>query len=219
MPLTTPTQTFDRIERAHAAWTRGGATIEVVNSTLSGTNRARFQLDLDGKGGASLRVQTPARGKLAPSDQGFILRGGAIFGVDYLAREAIRRPAPDRGPIALRLAAVLGGLDDAVGFLTDKDPRDRYLLPLRALGGWRTVPDGLVRTTTTAGKTSRTHVTLDPSGRLRNLHIELPQSRLDWSFAYGPARSMPIPKGLRSSSRRSPRGPSRRTTRTRRPRG
>ena len=197
MPLITPAQTFDRIDLAHAAWTRGGATISVVNATPTGTSRARFRLDLDGKGDASLRIETPAREGYAATDQGYLLRGGAVFGVDYAAREAIRRPAPDRGPIALRLAAVLGGLDDAVGFLTAKEVRDRYLLPLRALRGWQAVPGGLLRTTVAAGRTSRTRVSVDPAGRLRSLHVELPGSRLDWTFAYGPSRPLPVPQGLK----------------------
>lgn len=194
---TTPNQIFDRLDRAHAAWTRGGATVEVVNATPTGTSRTRFRLDLDGKGGASLRLLTPERGKYAAMDQGYLLRGGAIFGVDYEAREAIRRPAPDQGPIAIRLAAVLGGLDDSVGFLTSREVRDRYLLPLRTLRGWQATPGGLLRTTVAAGRTSRTRVSVDASGRMRNLHVELPGSRLDWTFAYGPSHPMPVPKGLR----------------------
>ncbi len=197
MPLPTPAQTFDRLQRAQAAWTRGGAAIVVSTTSPTGTKSVRFRLDLDGVGGATLRIETPAQGRSGATDQSFTLRGATIVGVDYDAREAIRRPAPDRGSVGIRLAAVLGGLEDAVGFLSDANVRSRYLSPLRALSGWQNTPHGLVRRTTAAGKASLTRLDLDATGKLKSLHIVLPGSRLDWSFAYGAYRPPSIPKGLK----------------------
>ena len=197
MSLLTPAQTFDRIERAHAAWTRGGATIVVANAGPQGVRRVRYRLDLDGAGGATLRVANPAQGRYAATDQAYLLRGATLVGVDYDARETIRRPAPDRGSVGLRYTAVLGGLDDAVGFLASPEVRDRYLRPLRALSGWRSTPRGLVRRTTAAGKVSLSRLDLDPAGRLRAFHVAFPGSTLDWSFEYGPVRPAVVPAGLK----------------------
>ena len=195
MPLATPAQVFDRLERAQSAWTRGEANVSVTNDAATGATRARFRLDLDGAGGATLRLQTPAQGRLSESDQTYALRGATLTGVDSIAKETLRRPAPDRGSVGLRFVAVLGGLDDAVGFLTDPGIRSRYLAPLRALKGWQTTATGLVRRT---GSTSLTRLDLDPSGRLRALHVELPGSRLDWTVNYGPVRLLPLPKGFKT---------------------
>lgn len=192
MPIT-PAQTFARLERAHAAWTRGGASISVSNATPQGTARAAFRLDLDGAGGVTLRIKNPGTKSLAATDQAFILKRNRILGIDFVARESIVRPAPDRGPLALRLAAVLGGIDDSVGFLTAADTREKYLGSIKSLSGWKVVPGGLTRR---AGS-SLTRLDLDAAGRLKGLHIAFPNSRLDWTIAYGPAVPLAIPRGLR----------------------
>jgi hypothetical protein len=137
VPLPTPAQTFARIERAHSAWTRGSATID-VSSTIGRTkSSAQYRLDLDGNGGATLRIKNPARNGMSPSDQTFILKGARLLGFDPDAREMILRPTPDQGSIAVRYGAVLGGLEDAVGFLAASDVRERYLGPFRQLSGPR----------------------------------------------------------------------------------
>lgn len=192
----TPAQTFARIEKAQTAWTRGGAAITVSSVTPQGASRAEFRLDLDGTGGATLRIKTPPKGRLAATDQAFVLRGNRILGLDLVVGESLVRPAPDRGPLSLRLAAVLGGIDDSVAFLTAADVRERYLAPMRALTGWKATPTGLVRTTGGA-KASRTQIDVDAAGRLKGLHVAFPGSRLDWSIAYGPAKAMPLPRRLR----------------------
>ena len=197
MPATNPAQVFDRLEKAQAAWTRGGATLVVAETGSQGTTHVRFRLDLDGAGGATLRVQTPDQGKSAATDQVYVLKGASVTGVDLLAGERLRRPAPDRGSVGLRLTAVLGGLNDAVGFITTPEVRERYLAPLRVLGGWQATSTTLVRRTTAVGKASSTRLDLDPVGRLRRLHVELPGSRVDWAIAYGPERSLATPRNLR----------------------
>lgn len=193
----TPAQTFARLERAHAAWTRGGATIVASSVTPRGTTRAQFRLDLDGAGGTTLRIKTPPKGKLAATDQTYVLRrDGVLVGVDWTAREFLTRPTPSQGPLALRLTAVLGELDDSIGFLTGPEVRGRYLVPFRSLGGWKTIPNGLERRTTGA-KASWTRLRMDAAGRLKTLHVEFPGSKLDWNIAYGPAKVTAIPRGLR----------------------
>ncbi len=184
---------FARLEKAHAAWTRGGAAISVSNATAQGTARASFRLDLDGTGGATLRVKNPGDKSLAATDQAFILRRNRVLGIDFVARESLLRPAPDRGTLGLRLAAVLGGIDDSVGFLTSTETREKYLGPIRSLSGWKVVPGGLVRR---AGS-SDTRLDLDAGGRLKGLHIAFPGSRLDWKIAYGPAVALAVPRDLR----------------------
>ena len=197
MILPTPLQTFDRLERAQTAWTRGEARLDVVDTGTTGSSKARFRLELDGAGGATLRVEVPAQGRSAATDQAYVLRGATLTGVDYFAGERLRRPAPDRGSVGLRLTAVLGGLNDAIGFLTSPEVRSRYLTPLRALDGWRATPGGLVRRTVRAGRASLTRLDLDGAGRLKALHVELPGSRVDWKVAYGPYRPVVLPAGLR----------------------
>ncbi len=197
MPVTTAAQVFDRIDRAQAAWTRGGALLSVSEIGPKGPTKARFRLDLDGAGGATLRAEVPAQGRFAATDQAYVLEGATLTGADLLAGERIRRPAPDRGSIGLRLTAVLGGLNDAVGFLTAPEVRRRYLTPLRALDGWQVTPMRLVRRTTTAGRMSLTRIDLDAMGRLRALHVEVPGSKVDWNIAYGPTRPLTLAKGLR----------------------
>ena len=197
MLLYTPSQAFARLDRAHAAWTRGGATVAVTSATSGGTRKARFRLDLDGAGGAVLRIMNPGVGRVAATDQAFVLRGARVVGYDLLANESIRRPAPDRGSPGLRLTAVLGGLEDAVGFLASPEVRERYLAPLRKIQGWKTTPTGLARRSSGKFGTSLTRLDVDTSGRLRRLHIELPGSRLDWSFVYGPYRPFTAPRGAR----------------------
>ncbi|RYG20958.1 hypothetical protein EON82_19615 [bacterium] len=197
MPLATPAQVFARIERAHAAWTRGGATVSVSNITPTGANRAQFRLDLDGAGAASLRVKTPPRSGLAATDQAFVLRGSTLVGVDFVAREAIVRPSPANVPLGIRLVALLGGIDDSIGFLTMPQIRTQYLSPLKKLSGWQVIPSGLQRRTTAAGKVSLTKLDVDAAGRLKGLHVVLPGSRLDWSIAYGPAKVISVPRGLK----------------------
>ena len=190
MLLPTPAQIFGRIETAQNAWTRGGATVSVSNVSPGSTRRAQFRIDLDGMGGATLRVRTPAFKKVAATDQAFILKGARIVGYDLVANEKIVRPAPDQGGIAIRFAAVLGGLDDAVGFLVDRGTRQRYLAPFRALKGWKATPTGLLLRS--KGGVTRLHV--DSTGKLKALRIQLPDSRLDWSIAYGPYRPPALPK-------------------------
>ena len=190
MLIYTQAQTFARIEKAQTAWTRGGATVDVSNVTPQGTRRAQFRIDLDGKGGANLRIRTPALGKLAATDQAFVLKGARITGYDLIANEKILRPAPDRGSVGLRYVAVLGGLDDAVGFLIDAPTRQRYLDSLRAAKGWKPVPTGLLLRS--KGGVSRLDV--DASGRLKALHVQLAGARLDWKIAYGPYRPTTLPK-------------------------
>lgn len=194
MPLATPAQIFDRIDRAQSAWTRGEASISTAETGPQGTTKAQFRLDLDGAGGATLHVVTPAQGRSAATDQLYVLRGAVATGYDLSAGERLSRPAPDRGSVGLRFTAVLGGLNDAVGFLTASEVRNRYLIPLRTLEGWKTTPTGLVRRTTTSGKTSLTRLDLDATGRLRALHVELPNSRVDWTITYGPYRPFVAPR-------------------------
>ena len=176
--------------RAQSAWTRGSAVVNVSNSNPQGTRRAQFRLDLDGVGGVTLRIRTPAAGKVAATDQAFLLKGARIVGYDLVADEKIVRPAPDRGGVALRYAAVLGGLDDSVGFLLDPQTRERYLGPLKAIRGWKTIPTGLLL----RSKGGVTRLDVDPAGKLTALRIGLAGSRLDWSIAYGPYRPTPLPK-------------------------
>lgn len=197
MPLANPAQVFARIERAHAAWTRGGATIAVSNVTPTGASRAQFRLDVDGAGGATLRIKTPPKGGYAATDQAFVIRGSTLVGVDLDARETIARRSPTNVPLGLRLVALLGGVDDSVSFLMLPQVRSRYLEPLKRLGGWQVTKSGLYRRTTAVGKVSTTRLDVDATGRLKGLHVVLPGSRLDWSIVYGPAKMLTVPRGLK----------------------
>ncbi|GEM_PF-6387186 len=197
MPLPTPAQTFDRIERAHAAWKRGAATIAVANVTSQGTSRARFRLDLDGTGGVTLRLQVPPQGANDATDQTYRLKDGTLTAVDARNGETLSRPAPSAGPLGLRLINALGGVDESIAFLLTSAGRERYLKPMRALGGWKTIAHGLERRTSTAGKSSLTRLDLDGTGRLTGLHLAFPGSRLDWTIAYGPAQLFAVARGLK----------------------
>jgi hypothetical protein len=196
MPLATPAQVFARIEHAHSAWTRGGATISVSNVTPTGSSRAQFRLDLDGTGGATLRIKTPPRGGYAATDQAYVIHGSTLVGVDFDAKESIVRNSPANVPLGLRLVALLGGVDDSVSFLMLPQMRARYLSPLKQLTGWQVTPSGIVRRTTAAGKVSLTRLDVDGAGRLKGLHVVLPGSRLDWNIAYGPPKMLMLPRGL-----------------------
>jgi len=197
MPLPTAAQTFARIERAHNAWTKGGATISVTTVTSAGTSKGQFRLDLDGVGGATLRLKTPPKKGLMATDQGFFLSGPYVVGLDYEAHESISRTISTKGPIGLRLMSLLGGFDDSLGFLTVPQIRARYLDPLKTLGGWKVTANGLSRRTFGVGKASFTRLDLDGAGKVKGLHVELPGSRLDWAISYSPFKYVPLPKGYR----------------------
>ena len=194
MPLLTPAQTFARLEKAHAAWTRGGASITVSSTVQGATKRATYRLDLDGSGGASLHLRTPAREGMVATDQSFLLRGDRVIGIDYSAEESLRRSVSSRGAVGTRFASVLGGLEDAVGFLASPEVRTRYLRPLERLSGWKIVSQGLERRTAKGHSFSR--LSLDGTGRLKNFHLELPGSKLDWTFTYGAYRPTTVPPGF-----------------------
>lgn len=197
MPPLTPAQTFARLDSALTGWKRGTASIAVSSRTPSGWSRAAYTLSLDGKGGIQLRVKTPARGSNIATDQGFVIRGGGAMGIDYVAREVLLRRAPDQGSVPLRILAVMGQVDDSIGFLTDRETRTRYLQPLRSLTGWQRTATGLYRRTSMPGKVSTARLDLDASGKLTRLHVEFPGSVLDWTVRYGAFTPLPVPKGLR----------------------
>ncbi len=197
MPLPTAAQTFARIERAHDAWIKGGASISVTTVTPGGTSKGQFRLDLDGVGGATLRMKTPPKKGFMGTNQGFFLSGPFVVGLDYEAHESISRRIPTNGPIGLRLMSLLGGVDDSIGFLTVSQIRARYLEPLKALSGWKVTANSLSRRTTMAGKVSFTRLDIDTTGKLKGLHVELPGSRFDWAISYGPFNYVPLPKGYR----------------------